>query len=317
MAFNILLVLHLRRLRRHTSDLTVAHWLALAAIAILPVYSLARWLAQPDWSLVAAAVIALVLWQWHTRRRDGALLAHITDDPRRLYRREYLLAVAPAVLFWLWTRQWAAAALVVLLSLAVVHWPSGSTWRLRPRLFWARLVPNTFFEWKAGLRRYGWLLVALWSGAVAAAPFLPVLTLLLLWLFIATVSTFYQEGEPFAVLDSHALPARTFLRRKLGRHLRFGAWLTAPVLVLYTAFHPAHWWVVLLFFVLNLAQHACFITEKYALYRPAQRQPGSVMQALATLGVVVPFLAPLPVVLWWRNYRAALRNLKYYLDAGN
>ncbi|MDX5347098.1 MAG: hypothetical protein LPK19_07605, partial [Hymenobacteraceae bacterium] len=90
--------------------------------------------------------------------------------------------------------------------------------------------------------------------------------------------------------------------------------LYLPVLLLCAVFHPALWPVYLIFMVLQVIGLMLAITTKYSSYSPnASLSANSVLLFLSQLGLLLPFLLPLPLVLLIRNYRRAVYNLSFYL----
>ena len=182
-------------------------------------------------------------------------------------------------------------------------------------VFLGRLFPALAFEWISGFRQ---ALPVFAIGYLAAIAFcwVKALPLFLLWLLNLFFVSFYQECEPLNLLRTFAQNPEELLRKKLLLHGKILLWLNVPVLVLQAIFHPVIGLAGIIFLLLQLITLAFTIFLKYATYQPnTVVKSNTLLISLAQMGVIFPFLLPLPLVMCFRYYKRARLNLNHYLPA--
>ncbi len=313
MLLTFLLPLRLRQWKRTSSDMGVGLWLALLALAAVPALKVYAYAQSPAGGVVVALVGGLGLAGIHRMRRDRGFLQHLTDHPARVMAAEYLVFSLPVSLLLAAALNPVALLVWWLLCVGIAFLPNGKPGESAGSL-WNGWIPDGVFEWKAGWRRQGWMLAFFYLAAWAVV-WAPWASLLLLWMFTGMLSQFYVENEPLNLLFRDELPPKRFLVQKIKHHVGLGALLTLPPVAVYTVLHPEHWNIAAAFALLNTLQLYDFVVGKYARFHPGVRvQSGSLTTSLVTLGVVVPFLAPLVPIFCVRDTVLALRRLKPYLN---
>lgn len=313
--FQIILHLRWQQLKRSTGDMNPLLWLPAAIIALALSARLQEWAVAPPGGWYVSAGAGLVLLGIHRSRRDLRFMQHLIRRPQWLWAGEYVVFSLPFAILILSVGNWQAAILWWLFCVAVPWLPVRPS-AIRQQVFWGRVIPAGLYEWIAGMRKFGVLVLLFYVAALVSAFFVPYAALLLFWLVLATLGGFYQECEPRQLLLAAELPARQYIHGKIRSHIPAAWVLGAPVYVVYGSLHAEHGWVVLLFFVPASVMHLFFILNKYATYRPNLKNSGnSLLQSLVVLSVVIPFLLPLPLILCFRDYGRAVRNLDFYITA--
>ncbi len=304
-----------RQFRRNTGDMNPLLWLFAAIIALAFLTRLQAWAAcNPDGWYVALGA-GLTLYGIHQSRSDLRFMQHLSRRPQWIWVGEYLIFSLPFSLLLLSAANWQATLLWWLCCLSVPFTPvrRAQVW---PQVFWGRLLPAALYEWISGMRKFGIFILLLYAFAFVSVFFLPYAALFFFWLLLSFLACFYQECESHQLLSAAELPARQYLHKKIRLHISFACMVGLPVYLVYILFYPDQIWVVLVFLILSSIMHLFFILNKYATYRPNRKIGGSgILQSLVMLSVVIPFLVPLPLILCFRDYGRAVRNLDFYIAA--
>jgi hypothetical protein len=129
------------------------------------------------------------------------------------------------------------------------------------------------------------------------------------------IAEFYKEFEPIQILREGNYSSNQFLRQKLYRHSKSLLIIYVPVLLINTIFNFEYWAVNLLFIPVQLSLLCLAICLKYSAYQPAKSSAGnSIIFAFVSLGSVIPFLLPVPLVMALIYYGKAKNNLNNYLN---
>ncbi len=286
--------------------LLYSFFLLLFLLLAIGFYSKAQQLRES--SLYALAIISLLITSVHYTRRDHGFINAVAENPVSVYLAEYFVLTLPLFIVSLFFGN-----LLILLSLPVILL-CISCWKITAKksnhlIFFQLLVKDPNFEWKSGLRKMGIVLAFLWILAIALVwvPFAP---LVVLWFFLLTLSSFYEEGESREMLESYQMGAKVFVRNKIYNQVRIYLLTILPVITAAGIFFPERWWVLILFMVFGSLNLAVFVVSKYAVWQPGEiNRSGSVLNSVCMLGLFLPFLLPLPVLVFFRNYRKAIHNL--------
>ncbi len=312
-ALNNLLRLRLKQSWRFFTELPWLHRLLVVLLAAIFLTAYYYWTDEATDALKAYALLLLGILQIHFTRPDRQWLFTHFDRPQFIQALEYAL---PVVLFMPGTlghSHWYYGLVAMLMAAGISLIPVAplrSTWKLH---FLTRRLAAHHFEWKAGLRRYGWLLFIIWVAGVLGSS-LPFVSLLAIWFFTLITAAFYQECEPLPVLFAEGKSPRAFFRQKLLRETRLYLLVTAPMWLLNVVFQPNNIWATLIVAFLCVLNYMLAIAVKYSAYYPGEKvNHGSIFLSLAYLGAVVPFFTPLPPILLIRYYRTALSHLQHYL----
>jgi hypothetical protein len=250
---------------------------------------------------------------FHLSRKDKSFVkGHIEHHRVEMYS-EYFVLTFPFAASSLLSRNWFLYPLLLIALISVPY--IGQEFRKRT---WFRnlrfVIPVTAFEWISGFRKSFLLLVPLYILAIGFC-WLKFLPLLLLWFINVFIASFYNEKEPLHMLKEGDPSARKFLHRKLLRHSGYVLLLFFPIILINTFFNPAFWLINLLFIPIQLSLLCFAITLKYAAYQPNTNSlGGSIILSVVSLGSIIPYLLPVPLVLSMMYYRKARINLETYLN---
>jgi len=316
-----LLLLQLRIVRRVAAELLRTE--PVAVVVVLTMLALGQWRlfvltgdATGRWFVAACSVA--VLASVHSARGDERFLRIAGVAHRRLFAAEYFVLCLPfSVPLLLSAGPHLAAvgpvsaALLAILPAGLV--PPFAAQRAQRRSPVALPLPDTAFEWLAGIRRTGfWLILLYLAAALLSHRFEPLLVVLML--VVLTPVAFYQDGEGSTLVEVFALPPGAFLRHKIGRSIMLLWALAAPVVVLSMLRHPSLWYAPLTVLLLGSFVIATAILVKYTFYREGER--AGIASPLAVGAVTASLvLPPVAALLLHRLWKQSVRNLGPYLDA--
>ncbi|MCS7019506.1 MAG: hypothetical protein RMJ87_10460 [Cytophagales bacterium] len=305
-------VLYLRILAIGRGLLEVGWWrlLLLVALIIWAVFRLVAFQNPHAWLLAMAIIITGL----HASRNDRFFLQTLTPHWAWLMRTEYLLLSLPfcigmtAEAYW----QGLLAWLILIGVLPYIQVFALLKWEQLHLLSW---LPAHMYEWKAGLRKHGWIVLAIWI--LAALFYWAFVVQVALWLFyLIIVGYFYFVCEPRIWLELQgAMQARRFLWRKI-KYACIAALIgAAPFGLLILFCHPLQAGFILLGMLLTGAYMSYAVLSKYALYAEARSlEPFIVHHFIFVGSCIVPVLLPVAAYFWWSNYGKAHRNLAALLS---
>ena len=316
-----LLLLRLRIIGRVAAELPRTE--PLVAVLIVGMLVAAQWRlfawtddATGRWCVVAWNVAAML--GAHNARRDERFLRIAGVAHQRLFAAEYLLLCVPFAVPLLFSARPHLAVVgpgvAVLLSMLPTGFvPSFVAQRAQRRSPVPLPLPDTAFEWIAGIRRSAiWILLLYLAGALLSQHVEALLVVLML--VVLTPAAFYLDGEGSALVEVFALSPAAFLRQKIGRSIVLLWALAAPVALLTVLRHPALWYAPLAILALGSFVLATAVVVKYAFYREGARAgiANSLAVGAVTASLVFP---PVAALLCHRLWTKSVRNLEPYLHA--
>lgn len=264
------------------------------------------------WLVPGALLLSALAMQLYRPDKDFIFL-HF-NSPRQAIFSEYAVFSFPFILPALFSPNWYCFP-VYFLGLGAITF-IRSRFRLQTRYtFLGWLLLDTAFEWISGLRRAFPVFALIYLLALTFC-WVKALPLFLLWVLNLLFISFYQEGEPLHLLRIYAESPVDLLRKKLFSHGLLLFCLNFPVLLLQAFIHPVIGLIGIIFLLLQFIAMAFALFLKYATYRPGEvTTSNTLLVTLAQMGILLPFLLPLPLIMCFRYYGRAVQNLKLYLPA--
>ncbi|MFA7379527.1 MAG: hypothetical protein WC150_03650 [Bacteroidia bacterium] len=265
-------------------------------------------------SEILVALIVVLIYTIHVQRNDLNFVYHHLLKPFTAIVIEYTFYSLPVLAALLLQQKFIAAGIVISVLLLIPFYkPVKNTNTSLPHL--SRLIPAKHFELLSGVRaNWKWML-PLYLACIGLC-WVRILPLLLLWFLIMTVTSWYTIYEPLHMLRAQGLNARKII---LGKCLQHGGLLfmfQAPVVVLQVIFQPDLWWMALFYIPMLWCIIALSICLKYSTYSASETQSANnIIMSLVSLGVLLPFILPVPVLMLVVYYRKAVHNLTLYVYA--
>jgi hypothetical protein len=316
MLYKILRIRFLQ-IKRSLQDLSVLHVIALVIIlsgiglSLTASFTSQKKGVDNSWILTALTAASFLSLQFY--RPDKKLISLIAKHPFTIFGGEYLILSLPVLGFLIYQKN-LLACIGLLLALGCIGLINKNLYQSKGVSYFSKILPSSAFEWRAGMRKMGLIIlffhiVALVTSGIRVVPFVS------LFFGLSLISQFFYECEPLSILCLTPDNTAVFLRKKIGQSLFLYSIITLPVVLSSSVLVPDLWFLGLAFYVLASVNIANFILMKYAYYRPnSMMNAGSALSSIGLLGSIVPFFAPVPLILVGWYYFQAHKKLKYYLN---
>lgn len=268
---------------------------------------------HPEIGLVLTALVLLAI---HLQRMDKTFFELYARRATHIYQIEYMLMVSPLVAMFLAFGFWQISIGIMLIALTV-PFIGLKTRSITFNSKLQRLIPASAIEWKSGVRKMLIPLVLVWSVGLLGSYFIPAVPIAIL-LIGMLVSGFYEKMESLPILLADELSPTRFLRNKIRVSLALFSLLNMPLIMAFTIFHPAQFYIAIAAFVLFGFLLIYAICLKYAFYLPEPGASGNQMLlAIGLMGIFIPFMLPLFLFFIFRFYFKAKSNLNLYFHDFN
>lgn len=260
------------------------------------------------------AGLLVLLLSVHMQRSDHRFVKLIAIKPYLIYFSEYATFLFPFFLITI-IKSGQFFQMFSLIPVALISILKVNAMKSQLGKFPVFFTGTMNFEWKAGLRKTGWVLVMLWFGAMLITP-IPYASVLLLWFMLLIVSSFYESDESRSMVEAFEVSERKLLWMKMRDHSLLFTVIILPVLFISALFFPQNWWISLFFICFSMLNIAVFVVSKYAVWGHEESHgSATMMNTFCLVGFFLPFLLPLPFFVLVRNYFRAKNQLKPLLHA--
>ncbi|MDQ3393372.1 MAG: hypothetical protein M3512_04585 [Bacteroidota bacterium] len=182
-----------------------------------------------------------------------------------------------------------------------------------PILFdFSKYIPNGNYELKSGTRKHKFFFLTFYVLAIILYSY-PMVAFCVIVLFTFMVTSFYNEAEPWTMLESFKLPPKKFLWFKVKSHLTIFWVLCLPLVMIFLIMQFQYWYVMLALIFVSSVIQALSICLKYTFYEPGKHFDNSIFIGLYVLSIFVIFFIPVPMIMLIHYARKATVNLNRYL----
>jgi len=266
------------------------------------------------WKAYSMVCIWLILVIFiHLRRRDRIFFYINISFYRLIICVEYVLLSLPLFICLLFNKQWIAMIFSILGIIGISF--IEMVWKRQNKTLntcLQRYIPSDMYEWKAGIRKYLFLIIPTWIIGLCFSFFLLSIPIALFVIGLL-VFDFYQINESWQILLSYRKSANKLLYHKIERHVLIFSIITFPLIVVFFIFHFEFWYILFIEFIVLLSIHIYCIVLKYAFY---SHNAESVNPVLQMTGIFVGAIPPATPILWILSifffYKAKM-NLYFYL----
>lgn len=266
---------------------------------------------QALYGMALAGIVVVGIYSHHSNRRDLHFLKFYFHRPFLQIALNYQLLIMPVSLVFFLHQQW--------MNLLILHAAVGAVAFVRPRattrrlLFISRFIPAEQFEWVSGLRSHFYSVLLLLLISCVFSP-VKLFGLMALFLLNSVLLSFYATSEPILMLNPDFLSPGEFLRRKIKFLNRIVFFINTPLVLVNSFCHPESAWFCAGFLAGTFLLCSTTIYIKYANYRPNSSSMSSIDQLVLFAGLLIPYLLPLSVYLFYSNRRKAIETLQTYQD---
>lgn len=309
----ILVRVRLHQLRRQLNSLGIFYALILLAALCFAIFYTFLAYREKEKSLYVFVASIFILAGIHFSRSDKQFVDRHVDRPVQNMFTEYVVFSLPFTLPALFTSQWFYFPLWVCACFLIAHIKVSFRQRTRfPHL--SKIIQPENFEWLSGLRKNLVSLILLWLLAIATSR-VRILPLIFLWFMIVTITSFYQQCESLQVLFASSQSPRKLITQKIRSAIALTLLFLVPILVINSIFNPTLILVNAIFLFVQITIIIFAILLKYTTYLPNENLKGNtILMSAVTIGALVPYLLPIPVIMCFRNYGRSIKNLKHQFD---
>lgn len=260
--------------------------------------------------MVFIGIVLFALYNYHINRKDLNFIRHYLNRPKLQVCINYNFLILPLSLALAFGVYWKYLFLVHLF----VSLLSLINFRVRSFkfLFISKYISAANFEWISGIRRNFPALSLLILIALILSP-VKLFGVVVLFLLNSVFLGFYNYCEPLLMLNPENLTAENFLKKKISFLIRMLLFINIPVLAINIIFNPEVLWFDLGFIFAFLLLAACTVYIKYANYQPNTSLRLSVDYLVLTGSVILIYLLPLSIFIYFSNKKKAINTLSFYI----
>jgi len=270
---------------------------------------------EPNEFYVVGGMLATLLFIQLKRKDQKFLKTHFYNF-KIILGIEYLILSTPVIVSLAIHCHWYLILYLILGITAVVN----VSLKLREQSINTKLqelIPYAAFEWKAGVRKSLFFIIAVWVVSIVTA-FFPGSIPIAIFVLGVIIFSFLDKSEPLPMLLSYELSPRRLLYLKIKLQVILFSILTAPLLILFFVFHPDIWYIPAAEFIIFVSLQVYVVLVKYAFYKPNESLGAAqVFTTIGVIGIFMPFFIPLMWILSVHFFIKSQKNLKPYLDDFN
>jgi hypothetical protein len=309
---NVILRVRLQQFKRFLVEL--GFWrsvIVLIAVCLL-LLAVFKYSAERQMAFLIVGVAAFQIAAIHLFRSDIRFLQVCFEKPLAVLRFEYTLMSIPVLICLLIHQQWIALA-ALLLAVNSVSFLNITVKRTILNSRVQRLIPDYFFEWKSGSRKFLIPLSLIWLGGLLTSFFIGSVPIAI-FLIGAITTGFHDKSESLTIIMAEERSAKHFLSRKISRHIALFGLVCGPLIASFILFHPAKFFIPIFEFCMFALLISYAISLKYAFYKPEPNTGvGQTLISIGYLGVFIPFFTPVVGMMTIRYYLKAKTNLQTFL----
>lgn len=303
----------LHQAKRQLNSLGIFYALILFAFLCFAIFYIFLAYREREKSLYVFVASIFMLSGIHFSRSDKKFVdSHVARPVQNIFT-EYVIFSVPFILPSVFTSQWFYFPIWVFACFLIAHIKASFRQRTRcPHL--SKIIPSQNFEWLSGLRKNLVPVLLLWVLALITCR-VRILPLIFLWFIIVTATSFYQQCESLQVLFASSEDPGKLVTNKIRRAIFLTLMLFVPILVINSIFNPTLILVNAIFLFVQITIIVFAILLKYTTYLPNENLKGNtILMSMVTIGALIPFLLPIPVIMCFRNYGRSIKNLNHYFD---
>ncbi len=252
----------------------------------------------------------------HLKRKDIFFLKITYTNYKYILFTEYFLLSVPLFFSLIYYNKWSyLSAGIIFIGLITNIKLKKTQYTLTTKI--QKFIPNINYEWKAGIRKYFFIVITAYLIGLFGAPF-PASVPISLFVIGLVLLSFYEQTEPLSMLLAFEFSSNKFIYSKIKSHFLLFSITVFPLILLFSIFYPEYWYIPVLEYLIFLSLHIFIIFSKYAYYEPTSNISGNqLMQMFASISLFIPIFIP---VLWIFSayiFFKAKTRLNFYLNDYN
>ena len=304
-------ILYLRIKQAWRATASVGLILLLVGLPLIVILSLGVFAASEDgWYI--SFIFTATIYGIHFSRSDRQHLNSIGYSPRLVFVAEYLCLalILGGVNYFLVGNYLNLLAMLGIAVLGGIS-PQANFRQVKSKLFFpANWLPFECFEWRAGIRKNGWLMILILIIGLLFAHRSPAVTLVAIVLINFISTSWYKDFETYEMFIRYSKDGLV-LRKKIDWQLILSLYVMLPLSIFFLIHFISLWYLLLVVIIFSFAINIFSICYKYAGYHPSRvRTESDLAVAIFSLCVFVPFFAPITLVYLTIYYFRAKKNIR-------
>jgi len=309
----ILIKVRIHQIKRQLNELGIGYAFILLAFLTTLIFYVYLAYTQKEKSLFLFIISILSILAIQISRRDKEFIFNHIDHPVQNIFAEYFILTLPVTITSLFTSHWFYFPLIIL----AFYFIANIKIRLKQRTVFPKLskiISPYDFEWLSGLRKtYAGIVIFLLLACITC--WIRILPLIFLWFITTSVASFYQECESLPVLFASSISPQNLLKKKMVKSIQFLIMMLIPILILNSIFNPGFILINIIFLLIQITILIFAILLKYTTYSPNETLKGNtLLLSMVSIGSLIPFVLPIPLIMCFRNYSKAIKNLNFYFN---
>jgi hypothetical protein len=249
----------------------------------------------------------------HLRRGDKLFFRINFKRHKWIYFVEYLIISLALIISLLIHNYWHLALMAVAMQAHIIL-PGFEKKQMNINTPMHKWIPDECFEWKSGLRNLFSVIPGIWIAGILFSFFVGSVPIAMVLLGIISLN-FFEKGESYQMVIAFEKGPNKFLFLKVKQHLAIFSAISVPLILSFMIFHYDLWYIPLIIYLAFSMLQVYAIVLKYSFYEPNTKLSAvSIFHGIGLICLIIPFLAPLIILLSLRFYLKAKKNLSYYLN---
>jgi len=308
--------IRLKQIYRITKGIGIIRWAFLMGLFGFIAYVLFKQTGIFPNSYYSIGIYMTMIFLFQTNRNDKSFLKIHFNNYKLILLLEYTLLLIPLLICLIYYNYWILTISVIVFTSLIIN----LNFKLRQKSinsFIQKLIPSNCFEWKSGIRKTLFVIIAFWTIGLFTSFFIGSVPVVLFILGLFPLS-FYDKAEPIQMILSHEMGTNKFLFYKIKMQLTLFTILSFPLIIAFLIFHIDRWYIPIVEFIILSTTHIYLVLTKYAFYKTNSKSSGAqAFGVIGTLGIIMPVFIPLVWLLSIRFYFKSLKNLNFYLNDYN
>jgi len=304
-------ILFLRAKQVFRATASVGWLLLLIGLPLIVILALGIFAASEEgWHI--SLLFGAIVYGVHFSRNDRQHLVSIGYQPMFVFVAEYLtLALILGGINFLLVGNYLN--LLVMLSIGIIGGisPQANFQQMKKKLFFpVSWLPYQAFEWRAGLRKNGWIQILIILVGLLFAHRSPTVTVVAIILLNIISTSWYKDFETYELFIRYDDSSHV-LREKIGWQLLLSFILMLPLVIFFLLNFASLWYILLVVVIFSFAINIFSICYKYAGYHPSRVRTGSDLAVgIFSLCMFIPFFAPITLVYLTIYFIRARKNIR-------
>lgn len=253
----------------------------------------------------------------HLQRKDKAFLRNFYKNSYFIFLAEYIIIGLPLYISSIFNgfHYYGLALFVFSILFSLVN----TTISFKKLHIFKSLpfIPTSNIEWKSGFRRKAIYIIIAYAGCflLSHIPFAIPVGIIIITLIICS---FYTENEPEIMLQMYGYDTYMVLFKKIFQAIFMLILLISPLAITFINLYQAETDLFIFSMAVCVFTLAFSIIFKYAVYEPATIvERNVIINGFVMFSFLIPYIAPLPIIMMIYYTGKASKNLKTYLHAYN